>query len=286
MSKKKRKTYPPGYYYCVDGKRLDLFDVGIPASRNELIIYSSGFNSFKKWLPGKGRTLNWTIYYNYTAGANLQIADRSIDLTPDEIILIPGDYSFKRSCNGNLIEHLWICFFYSQNVAPEQDIPIVIKVNDTLKCLLRDLRALLEQNDLNADKCYHCSQALLYTIMTMPEIKWSAPIPDVLIKVLSQIKNNIRSKLTTQKLAEHAKMSPKTFYRTFKKHFGKAPGEYIIEQRIRYAENLISSSDMTFDEIAELSGFNYRESFSRTFKKVIGVSPNEFKRRLKISSKS
>lgn len=39
--------------------------------------------------------------------------------------------------------------------------------------------------------------------MVMPEINWSAPMPDVLIKVLGLIKNNIRDKLTTQKLVDY-----------------------------------------------------------------------------------
>ncbi|MFA7230555.1 MAG: hypothetical protein WC071_04740, partial [Victivallaceae bacterium] len=103
----------------------------------------------------------------------------------------------------NFIEHLWISFFYSHNIAPEQDIPIVIQINDTLCCLLRDLRALLENSEIDSDKCYHCSQALIYTVMVMPEINWSAPMPDVLIKVLGLIKNNIRDKLTTQKLVDY-----------------------------------------------------------------------------------
>lgn len=53
--------------------------------------------------------------------------------------------------------------------------------------------------------------------------------------------------------------------------------EYINTHRIRYAQSLMVESDnLSLLEISELSGFANEASFYRNFKKIIGVTPNEW----------
>lgn len=51
----------------------------------------------------------------------------------------------------------------------------------------------------------------------------------------------------------------------------------VIVSRVYHAQNLLRSTMLSIGEIAEQSGFNSYEHFSRTFKKQVGCTPNEYR---------
>ncbi|NQX60060.1 response regulator transcription factor [Paenibacillus qinlingensis] len=67
----------------------------------------------------------------------------------------------------------------------------------------------------------------------------------------------------------------------FKKEMGINLTEYITKLRIDYAGNLLLSSDMTIQEISEKSGFNDYFYFTKIFKKMIGLTPSDYRKRSK-----
>ena len=73
----------------------------------------------------------------------------------------------------------------------------------------------------------------------------------------------------------------------FKRVMGKTPNEYLTEIRIKHALKLIDvyANTMQLFEIAERCGYNDYIYFSRKFKQVLGVSPQTYKRELKITDK-
>jgi len=77
--------------------------------------------------------------------------------------------------------------------------------------------------------------------------------------------------------AEELHLSPNYFGDLIKKETGKTAKEYIQTKIIHLAKNLTFDSNKTVNEIAYELGFKYPQHFSRLFKSVTGLTPNEYR---------
>lgn len=85
---------------------------------------------------------------------------------------------------------------------------------------------------------------------------------------------------TVQMCAGEACLSPNYFGDLIKKELGKTAQEYIRSYVIARAKELIAENELNVSEIAYELGFKYPHHLSRVFKKVTGMTPNEY--RLKV----
>ena len=67
----------------------------------------------------------------------------------------------------------------------------------------------------------------------------------------------------------------------FHKEVGMTVTEYINSIRIRRSEELLGKTALSMQGVAEQCGFSDANYFTRTFKKINGVSPNEYRKSLK-----
>ena len=84
-------------------------------------------------------------------------------------------------------------------------------------------------------------------------------------------------------LAEAAKyscMSQYHFSRVFTKTFGESPYKYIARLRIEKAKNMLITENFSVSEICEEIGYSSVGSFSFLFRKKVGMSPTQYRRRL------
>ncbi|MDX3102755.1 GlxA family transcriptional regulator [Nonomuraea angiospora] len=79
-------------------------------------------------------------------------------------------------------------------------------------------------------------------------------------------------------LAEHAGMSRRTFTRHFRQEVGLSPGQWLTQQRIALARQLLESTDLPVDRIAERAGFGTAASFRQHLQAAVGVSPHAYRR--------
>lgn len=80
-------------------------------------------------------------------------------------------------------------------------------------------------------------------------------------------------------LAAMCGMSEVYFRRIFHAAFGTSPLKYITALRIERAKELLSSGLYSVGSAMEQAGFTDECSFSRAFKRAVGVSPSEYRRR-------
>ena len=89
------------------------------------------------------------------------------------------------------------------------------------------------------------------------------------------------AELTIDEFAEKLMLSRTIFYRKLKSIIGLTPVDFIREIRIKRAVQLIDSSEYNFSQVAYMTGFNDPKYFSKCFKKVIGITPSEYKEKKK-----
>lgn len=75
-------------------------------------------------------------------------------------------------------------------------------------------------------------------------------------------------------VARQAMMSEYFFYRTFKLAFHCSPYQYMLNRRIESAKELLIANRLNISEIAASTGFPDLSTFSKAFKRKVGVSPS------------
>jgi transcriptional regulator GlxA family with amidase domain len=71
----------------------------------------------------------------------------------------------------------------------------------------------------------------------------------------------------------------RTFKRRFQKAAGMTPLEYVHAIRLEHAKTLLETSDATLDELAEKVGYEDATFFSRLFRRSVGLTPAQYRRR-------
>jgi AraC-like DNA-binding protein len=99
--------------------------------------------------------------------------------------------------------------------------------------------------------------------------------------IVNYIHVHYTEELSLHILAEKFFINPYYLSHCFKEMTGYTVGEYIQVTRIRNAQYLLDFSTQKITDIAELSGFSSFSQFNRSFWKVNGMSPSEYRRRQK-----
>jgi AraC family transcriptional regulator len=87
--------------------------------------------------------------------------------------------------------------------------------------------------------------------------------------------------VTIKEIAEAVGVHPVYLARAFRQQFGSTIGEYIRRLRIRKACFEILSSEKSLAQIASECGFFDQSHFSRTFKQMIGRTPDAYRKNLR-----
>ena len=74
-------------------------------------------------------------------------------------------------------------------------------------------------------------------------------------------------------------MSARTFARRFVDETGTTPMQWVTDQRVLYARRLLEESDLDIDRIADRSGFGTATLLRHHFRRIIGVTPSDYRRR-------
>lgn len=97
-------------------------------------------------------------------------------------------------------------------------------------------------------------------------------------EAISYIEEHYRQDIDLDKLSKIAHMSRRNFTRTFREAMGMSAVDHLIHLRIARASDLLRSDDITVTEVAFNVGFSDSNYFTRQFKKIIGLSPSEFRK--------
>ena len=95
-------------------------------------------------------------------------------------------------------------------------------------------------------------------------------------RVIRYIKEHPTEDLSLRKMAEYASFSPIYFHNCFKRSTGRNLRDYVEEERIRRAVNLLVGTDLTLAQIAYECGFSSQSYFSYAFKKKMKHTPREY----------
>ena len=103
-------------------------------------------------------------------------------------------------------------------------------------------------------------------------------MPKLIQKITFYTHSNFRQELSLDVLSKEFSVSRNHLGATFKKWFGMPYNEYLNNIRLKYACNLLTSTDLSVKEIAFESGYHSVEYFLFKFKNSLNLTPGEYRK--------
>jgi AraC family transcriptional activator FtrA len=97
--------------------------------------------------------------------------------------------------------------------------------------------------------------------------------------LLDKIRNHPGESWRITRLARLAAMSERTFMRRFRAATGLSPADWVIRARVDAARELLEGTALTLDHIAERCGLGTPTTLRHHFRKKVGVSPAQYRKR-------
>lgn len=92
------------------------------------------------------------------------------------------------------------------------------------------------------------------------------------------IDNHYTEDMSVKNLCDKMYISKTKLYRLSMEAFGMGSSEYVMKKRIDAAKTLLETSDKNICKIAEEVGFDDTNYFTRIFKKIVGMTPSQYKK--------
>ncbi|MGZ5910195.1 MAG: transcriptional regulator FtrA [Reyranella sp.] len=100
---------------------------------------------------------------------------------------------------------------------------------------------------------------------------------DPLAALLAWVRRHLDQNLTIADLAAKARMSRRTFIRRFEEATGASPGEWIVQERVAHARNLLEETTMSVEQVATTVGFGTTDALRHHFRARLDTSPARYR---------
>lgn len=229
----------------------------------------------------------------YNANGNSTSVNNTSISTPTCVNETACEKDTAASKNTNLSTSLWSlqwCHFYAPSLPAiyekykERGGSPVFHPDDSapFTTILTDLYTLASSSDYIRDMRINESLSALLTLLMEqswhPESKTVSRKRLELVEMKNYLDEHYTERIVLDDLSEKYYINKYYLTKIFKETYGSTINGYIIAKRITRAKQLLRFTDMTVDEIGNAVGMGDANYFSRTFRKVEGISPREYRK--------
>lgn len=217
-----------------------------------------------------------------------EIGDRRYVITPNQFLHVPACTAPMRY--GADAENPWTIYWVhysgrdmqtfntSLNIRKEngaRDIAFNEKALSIWENMYDSLALGYSRDNLcNANLClYHFLATFFYPEKHMK----SDAEPDFITKTTQYMRSNIENRLTLEDFAALHNLSASHFASLFRKSAGMSPIDYFIQLKMQRACQLLYTDECRIKEVAHAVGYDDQYFFSRIFKRLMGVSPIQYR---------
>lgn len=201
----------------------------------------------------------------------------------DGVLISPGFIHSYGGYKSNYVED-YVCFngpiadyLFDSGVLKNG----IIKIGN-IRRLLPIINASLDLSDTGQINANALLQNLLYELFRENEDLSYNSTSDNIGKLLNQLNSSISHWWTVSEMASYCNLSESYFRRLFKKKTGLGPKHYYDCMKIKFASEKLLRSDDKLDVIASQLGYVNRFHFSKVFKRINGVSPDNYRKGVNI----
>lgn len=250
------------------------------------------------------------IYYVLEGEAAIHLAEHNVRLLPRHLYFIPAYTVHSYECHGLFVHyylHVYEGFKNEMNLQEVYELPIEVEGSEVAAQLFEHLcnrlpEARLPHSDPNSyDTSAQTSDYVQrYRDMALWEkmelrgamlmimshfIRQAKPRvwtqDERMKRVLEYVHSHISDSINIEQLADVACITKPYFIRLFKHEFGFPPVQYINRKKVERAQLLLFTTDKAVKEVAFILGFSDQNYFIRLFHKLTGITPQEYRRKLR-----
>ena len=100
--------------------------------------------------------------------------------------------------------------------------------------------------------------------------------------IRSFIEDKLDASIRATDLAGVVRLSTSHFFRAFRQTFGESPLAYIMQRRIRRAQELMLTSRLPLSQVALECGLCDQAHLCRVFRRIVGINPNAWRRQFPV----
>lgn len=123
-----------------------------------------------------------------------------------------------------------------------------------------------------------CYELLMTCVTIARELRNSASTNKYVNKAKAIVASNLESIVSVQDLAKQLGITADYLCKVFKSYEGKSIKNYISEQRLKTAAQLLRYTDYSIIDICQLCGFSSQSYFAKLFKEFFGESPIKYRK--------
>ena len=115
----------------------------------------------------------------------------------------------------------------------------------------------------------------------MEKLHYGGSTQKLVVEVNDYVRRHLSEPITVEEIAKSLNRGRSRLSTDFKKETGQNLSDFVLRQKIEESKKLLLYTDKPAVDIAIYLGFSSQSHFSRTFKKYVGVTPNEYRRTAK-----
>lgn len=250
------------------------------------------------------------LYYVTEGTARILLPTGIQELKPDHLYLVPSFTTHSYLCDTHFVHYYLHIYedhqsessiledfsFPTEIPAGDLELPLIKRlcgINPTMQLPQSDPTSYdnnptLIKNIIKNKQRTFCdkveSRGIVYQLIArfLKDAQPKAEINDDRIqKVLSYIRKNIYKTIDIDSLAAISCLSKDHFIRLFKKEVNNTPLQYINQKKIEKAQLILITDSMPVKNISYLLAYEDHSYFNRLFKKLTGVTPQQYRDRYK-----
>ncbi len=191
-------------------------------------------------------------------------------------LLCPGTQR-ARLAHEEYVQYISFNFRTSEEI--ELSMPLVMPATSEILALFRAYTPpYFSSAQRGREKASHIVAYILEALVADSENMHRNPH---IQKAIQYIEGHIFEPISLSALAEHLNLSREYTSSLFSEKMGMTLSQFINQRKARRAKEMILDGEMSLEEISRALGYENYSYFSRTFKKNFGVSPRQYKDRIR-----
>jgi len=233
------------------------------------------------------------IFAYCTKGSGLlEFKNQKMIILPNQFFIIPknknnGFGSYKNlnwsvywmHFNGEIADNLFQKYYHREQII--QDAQIITERMDLFDKILR-----IHENEPNTTNKEYANILALkflasFVFRDNEQLDKTSNLEDLVDSIIDFLVCNVDKSFNSEDIVKEFNYSSSYIFKLFKKKTGYPLYHFFNLKKMQKASEYLYTSDLTIKEICYKLGFQDPQYFSRIFKKFMGVSPREYKKRQK-----
>lgn len=158
---------------------------------------------------------------------------------------------------------------------------------ESLQLLLKDNKTIFEQlfelNSIGEIESWFEERVILPLIRSRLNGMYQNQYNKIADQMIAIIHEQYKTDLTLEQCAEQLNFNPDYLRRAFRKGVGMNFSDYLAQYRFEASKQLLANSDLTIADISQQLNYNNSQNFIRYFKKMMGMTPGQYREKIKKS---